>query len=31
VFGLARFRAAPLAEVSANFKAQIDEMMGKKA
>ena len=28
VFELARFRAAPLAEVTANFKQQIDAMMG---
>ena len=28
VFELARFRAAPLAEVTANFKAQIETMMG---
>jgi hypothetical protein len=28
VFELARFRSAPLAEVTANFKAQIETMMG---
>ncbi|HEU5058566.1 MAG TPA: FHA domain-containing protein [Kofleriaceae bacterium] len=30
VFDLARFRGAPLAEVSANFKQQIDAMMGPR-
>jgi hypothetical protein len=30
VFELARFRAAPLAEVTANFKQQIDTMMAPK-
>lgn len=30
VFDLARFRAAPLAEVSANFKQQIDAMMAPR-
>jgi hypothetical protein len=30
VFDLARFRSAPLAEVSANFKQQIDAMMGPR-
>jgi hypothetical protein len=29
IFDLARFRAAPLTEISANFKAQIDQMMAK--
>jgi hypothetical protein len=29
VFDLARFRAAPLPEVAANFKQQIDQMMAK--
>lgn len=29
VFELARFRGAPLAEVAANFKQQIDQMMAK--
>jgi hypothetical protein len=29
IFDLARFRAAPLTEISANFKAQIDAMMAK--
>jgi hypothetical protein len=29
VFDLARFRAAPLTEVAAHFKQQIDQMMAK--
>jgi hypothetical protein len=30
VFDLAQFRAAPLAEVTANFKQQIDAMMAPR-